>query len=125
MIEKSAIINNRIRTNLNGNLLSSTGGTSTTSNSNSNSTTTTTSSSSKNTAKNKKEIIKFNMLESIYDHLSSEFSKNLIDTEKEMDFDYLNTVHSALNIEMSSEMAIRDEEVEPDVESFRCLNNFE
>ena len=56
------------------------------------------------------------MLESLLNEIAGSESNAGVDMK------YFSSLYSAINGEMSSAMMIRDDQVEPDVESFRCLS---
>lgn len=103
MIEKAATLNRHIHTSLNGKRLLS-------SSSSSSSSPRPCSSSTQCET----DFTKTEMLESLFNEIAGKESKNAVNMK---DF---SSVYSAINGEMSSAMMIRDDQVEPDVESFRC-----
>ena len=120
MIEKAAALNPRIHTNLNGKRISSFSSSLSPPIQSSSSPlpppSSSLSSSTQNEAQSKNEFNKSEMLESLLNDIASSESNDGVDMK------YFSSLYSAINGEMSSAMMIRDDQVEPDVESFRCLS---
>ena len=121
MIEKAAALNPRIHTNLNGKRISSFPSSLSPPIQSSSSPlpfppSSSLSSSTQNEAQSKNEFNKSEMLESLLNDIASSESNDGVDMK------YFSSLYSAINGEMSSAMMIRDDQVEPDVESFRCLS---
>lgn len=114
MIEKAAVLNPRIHTSLNGKRFTSSSISPPIQTSSS--PLPSSSSSTQHEAQNKNEFKKTEMLESLLNEIASSESNDGVDVK------YLSSLYSAINGEMSSAMMIRDDQVEPDVESFRCLS---
>lgn len=122
MIEKAAALNPRIHTNLNGKRISSFSSSLSPPIQSSSSPlpppSSSRSSSTQNEAQSKNEFNKSEMLESLLNEIAGSESNDGVDMK------YFSSLYSAINGEMSSAMMIRDDQVEPDVESFRCLSVF-
>ena len=121
MIEKAAALNPRIHTNLNGKRISSFSSSLSPPIQSSSSPlpfppSSSLSSSTQNEAQSKNEFNKSEMLESLLNEIAGSESNAGVDMK------YFSSLYSAINGEMSSAMMIRDDQVEPDVESFRCLS---
>lgn len=118
MIEKAAVLNPRIHTSLNGKRIASSISPAVQSSSSSPLPPLPfpPPSSTQHEAHSKDEFKQSEMLESLLNEIAGSESNDGVDMK------YFGGLYSAINGEMSSAMMIRDDQVEPDVESFRCLN---
>lgn len=67
------------------------------------------------------KTIDSNVLVSLYQRLASQLSGNVeAEGRADVNLEYLRDIYHSINSQLNTAMMIRDENVEPDLESFRC-----
>lgn len=109
LIEKAASVNCHMHTSLNGQLMVSPS--------------TLVSSSKKLKTQGANDSLNPDLLDSVLNELASNASTDSERTGDGISVKNLMGIYSSINGDMSSVMMVRDDQVEPDIESFRCLNH--
>ena len=69
------------------------------------------------------KTIDSNVLLSLYQRLASQLSGNVeAEGRADVNLEYLRDIYHSINSQLNTAMMIRDENVEPDLESFRCFD---